>query len=273
MAVTQRHRTVVNPARRFTAKQIAAGFGGKRRQAAAKSSRKAARKNRSGPTRTNKAKPRPAHRRRTVAKAPTRPNLGKILSFSLPKESTVANTKRNRSRKNASSHHRPRKSAKKNPAHRRRTKRNPSMGDLTGLVTSAVFTVAGAVGTKYVTQMVLTTSNTGVMGYFGNLVAAFVLSYGVKMFMKNDRAAAAVLSGGMVQLVLRLINDYTPYGSYVSNLGMGDYTALGNYNSQNFLTPQRLVNGLQSAQLQTYPAGTGMSGCSDLYSMGGGLYA
>lgn len=271
MAVTQRAKTLVNGRRKLSPAQIKAGFGGKRRQSAMKAVRKTARKNKSGPKR-KPVKQATAHRRRSVPKAPTRPNLGKILSFSLPKESTVAATKTNRSRKNRASSHRRAKS-RKNTGHRRRTKRNPSMGDLTGLATTAVFTIAGAVGTKYVTQMILTTSNTGVMGYFGNLVAAFVLSYGVKMFMKNDRAAAAVLSGGIVQLVLRLINDYTPYGSYVSNLGMGDYTALGNYTSQNFLTPQRLVNGLQSAQLQTYN-GTGMSGCNDLYSMGsGGLYA
>lgn len=185
----------------------------------------------------------------------------------------MATTKKNRSRK-AKSNASHRRSTKKNTGHHRRgTKRNPSMGDLTGLATSAVFTIAGAVGTKYLTQMVLTSSNTGVMGYLGNLVSAFLLSWGVKAFMKNDRAAAAVLSGGIVQVVLRLINDYTPFGAYTANLGMGDYSAsgIGNYMPQNFVTPQRLTDGLNSAQLQTY--GGGMAGCSDLYSFNNGLYA
>jgi len=148
------------------------------------------------------------------------------------------------------------------------------MGDLTGLVTNAVFTIAGAVGTKYVTQMVLSDKNTGVMGYLGNLVSAFLLSWGVKAFMKNDRAASAVLAGGIVQVVLRLIADYTPFGQYTANLGMGDYTAsvgMGVYTPQNFLTPQRLVDGLHSAQLQTY-GGAGLSGCCDLYGSQG-LYS
>ena len=295
MAVTQRRKTLVNPARRknagrrrkLSAKQIAAGFGGKRRQSASKHRRRKPAVN------VNRARRKPAARtnhrrrknpglvadyvksaaRRSARRRKTRANLGKIISFSLPKESGMAATKRNRSRKASTHHRRRRRPTQVNRHHRRRTHRNPSMGDLTGLVTSAVFTVAGAVASKYLTQMVLTTSNTGIMGYLGNLVSAFLLSWAVKAFMKNDKAAGAVLAGGMVQVVLRLINDYTPFGQYTSQLGMGDY-GIGNYMPQNFLTPQRLTNGLYSANLQTY-GGAGMSGCgSNLYTMNGsGLYA
>ena len=259
MAVTQRQRTVVNPARRrkLSAKQIKAGFGGKRRQAAVKRHRPAAKHPKS---QTNKA--RPAHRRR-AARPKTRTNLGKIISFSLPKEHSVAKT----SRKNKShrvSHRR--RAAKKNPSHRRRTHRNPSMGDITGLVSTAVFTVAGAVGTQQLTQVVLQTNNTGIMGYFGNLVAAFLLSWGVKAFMKNDKAASAVLAGGFVEIVLRLIADYTPFGSFTSSLGVGDYLA------QNFLTPQRIAYKPHQASLMGATPGTGMGACSSLYT-GSGLYA
>lgn len=263
MAVTQRRKTtVVNSARgggrrKYTAKQIAAGFGGARRKAAMKAHKKA--------SRASKAN-RPSHRPRSKPKVSHRPNLGKIISFSLPKESTtVAGTKKNTGRK-SSSHRSSRRNTKANtgrPRHRRRNA--PSMGDLTGLVTSAVFTIAGAVGTKYITQMVLTTSNTGVMGYFGNLVSAFLLSWGVKAFMKNDRAAAAVLSGGIVQVVLRLIADYTPFGQYTANLGMGDYLA------QNFTVPQRIAFQTHSAQLMP-PTTNGLGSCCGLYS-GSGLYA
>ena len=262
MAVATRYRTVVNPARRkFTAKQVAAGFGGARRKAAAKSSRKRARTNRSGST------ARPAHHRPRTVKRASRPNLGKIISFSLPKELGMATTKRNKSRRKAAPvHHRPRAAAgRKNPGHRRRTRPNPGIGDITGLVTSAVFTIAGAVGTKYITQMVLSTSNTGVMGYFGNLVSAFLLSWGVKAFMKNDTAAAAVLAGGFVQVVLRLIADYTPFGQYTANLGMGDYLAQG------FSTPQRIAYKTHSANLMPVVSG-GLSGCGGLYGCSG-LYA
>ena len=301
MAVTQRRKrsvTLVNPAnrrrkssahrknagrkRKLSPAQIAAGFGGKRRQSASKHRRrkpavKVNRARRKPAARTNRARRSHVvhHRRRraTAKRRAVRANLGKIISFSLPKESGMAATKRNRSRKASTHHRRRRRPTQVNRHHRRRTHRNPSMGDLTGLVTSAVFTVAGAVGSKYLTQMVLTTSNTGIMGYLGNLVSAFLLSWGVKAFMKNDKAAGAVLAGGMVQVVLRLINDYTPFGQYTSQLGMGDY-GIGNYMPQNFLTPQRLTNGLYSANLQTY-GGAGMSGCgSNLYTMNGsGLYA
>ncbi len=136
------------------------------------------------------------------------------------------------------------------------------MGDLAGLASSAVFTIAGAVGTKYLTQMVLTTSNTGVMGYAGNLVSAFLLSWGVKAFMRNDKAAAAVLSGGIVQVVLRLIADYTPFGQYTASLGMGDYL------TQFYVTPQRMKDGMHSAEITMGPTmgGNGLAGC------GGSLY-
>jgi hypothetical protein len=264
MADTQRHRTIVNSARRkYSAKQIAAGFGGARRKAAAKTARKSARKNKSG--HRPKAKANRSHRPRSKPKTAQRKNYGNIISYTLPKESGMAATKANpRSKKKASSHHR--RATKKNTGHRRRTHRNPSMGDLTGLVTSAVFTVAGAVGSKYITQMVLTTSNTGIMGYLGNIVSAFLLSWGVKAFMKNDRAAGAVLAGGFVQVVLRLIADYTPFGQYTSNLGMGDYLA------QSFLVPQRIAYSPHSAQL--IPAGQmGLSGCNSLYTTNSGLYA
>lgn len=270
MAVTQRHRTVVNPARRkLSAKQIAAGFGGKRRQSAMKTTRKAARKNKSGPR--HKPKSTSSHRPRTKPKAhrtKTKPNLGKIISFSLPKESnTVATTKKNKSRKAKSSYHR--KPTKKNTGHRRRTHRNPAMGDIVGLASSAVYTIAGALGSKYLTQMALSSSNTGVMGYFGNFVSAFLLSWGVKAFMKNEKAATAVLSGGILQIVLRLINDYTPYGQYTSSLGMGDYM------TQFYVTPQRMRDGLHSADITMQPTmgGGGLAGCcgDDLYG-GNSLY-
>ncbi len=279
MAVATRRQTVVNSARKnaggrrkLSAKQIAAGFGGKRRQSAAKTKRrkphkaavrKAVRKNRSGPRRKPVAKHRPRTVARRTKRRASRPNLGKIISFSLPKESTsVATTKRNRGRKAHRKSYK--RHTKANTGRRRSTRRNPGMGDITGLATSAVFTIAGAVGTKYLTQMVLTTSNTGVMGYLGNLVSAFLLSWGVKAFMKNDRAAGAVLSGGIVQVVLRLIADYTPFGQYTANLGMGDYLA------QNFTVPQRIAYSPHSAALMS-PSG-GMGSCSTLYS-GANLYA
>ena len=147
------------------------------------------------------------------------------------------------------------------------------MGDVTGLVTSAVFTIAGAVGSKYLTQMVLTTSNTGVMGYLGNIVSAFLLSLGREGIHAQSDCGAAVLSGGFVQVVLRLIADYTPFGQYTANLGMGDYL------TQFYYTPQRLLSSNPHNAMLTMDAtaggaasGPGMGSCS-LYGSGDGLYA
>ena len=170
-------------------------------------------------------------------------------------------TKRNKSRRKSSSH---RKHHRNVGRRRNSARRNPGIGDLTGLVTSAVFTIAGAVGTKYATQAILQSNNTGVMGYVGNLIAAFALSWATKAFMKNTNAAAAVLSGGIVALVLRLIADYTPFGQYTANLGMGDYLV------QNFTVPQRIAYRPHSAQLMS--PGGGMGSCNGLYT-GSSLYA
>src|ERR1700683_4871439 len=116
MADTQRRRTLVNPARRkLSAKQIKAGFGGKRRQTAAKHHKprttpKA--KSNPKPRRKPAAKPKSSgHRKRTTPRRTT-PNVGKIVSYSLPKEfQTVATTKKNRSRKSKSNYRRPKSKA------------------------------------------------------------------------------------------------------------------------------------------------------------------
>lgn len=281
MAVTQRRRSVVNSARRnagrrrkLSAKQIAAGFGGKRRQSAVKASRKTKRKNRAV------AKARPAHRprtapRRKAKRAAARKNTGKIISYVLPKEhSQVANTKRNKSRRRATSHSTKRRASRKNTGHRRRnTRRNPGFADITGIAQTAVFTIAGAVGSKYLTQAVLQDSNTGVMGYFGNAVAAFALSWGVNAFLKNRAMAGAILAGGAVQIVLRLIADFTPFGAYTKDIGMGDWqcAGMGVYTKQNAPLPYRMVDGLNSAQIANYQnyGGAGGMGC---YGYAGDLY-
>lgn len=281
MAVTQRQRTVVNPGRRkLSAKQIKAGFGGKRRQAAAKIRHKPAAKRPKSKSNAPKHRTRTVYKTKTVyrqKKTASRPNLGKIISYTLPKEhSAVAKTTRNnKSHRSSSGPHRSTRHNKPASHHRRRSQRNPSFGDITGLIETAVFTVAGAVGTQQLTQVVLQANNSGVMGYFGNLVAAFLLSWGVKAFMKNDKAAGAVLAGGFVEIVLRLIADYTPFGQYTSNLGVGDYLA------QWYNTPQQLKanvpNWTHSAALATSPtfnlssAGMGACGGSDLYG-GKSLY-
>ena len=111
-------------------------------------------------------------------------------------------------------------------------------------LTQALYIIAGAVGSKLGAQMVLGSKNTGVLGYGANLGAGALLAWGTKAVLKNAAAARAVFAGSVVQVVLRLIADYTPFGQYTAQLGMGDYLA------SNWVTPQRYVDGLHSAQVQ-----------------------
>lgn len=282
MAVTQRRRSVVNSARKnagrrrkLSAKQIAAGFGGKRRQSAAKVTRKAKRKNRAV------AKARPAHRPRTVARRrkakANRKNVGKIILYSLSKEQPkVANTKRNKGRRRASSHTTKRRT-KKNTGHRRRNtgRSNPGLGDLKGLLEQGIFITAGLVGSKYLTQAILQENNTGAMGYVGNAIAGLALSWFAYALTKNKTMASAILGGAAAQIVARAITENSLLGQYSSIVsgGLGDWqcAGMGNYTKQNAPLPYRMVDGLNSAQIanyQNYNSGNGM-GC---YGYAGDLY-
>lgn len=162
-------------------------------------------------------------------------------------------------------------------ARRRNAGRSSGGTGITGLFTNALWLVGGAVGTKMITQLVLGAKNTGIMGYIGNAVTAFGLSLLVGKLLKNPSAGKAVLSGGIVALVLRLLSDYTPLGQYTSAIGMGDYQV------SNWVTPQRYKDALNSAEVEI-PAGWaptviqsaappgGGKGMSDYGGAGGALY-
>lgn len=182
---------------------------------------------------------------------------------------------------------------KANPArHRKHYRRNAATGGggLVPMVTNAVFVVVGALASKLGAQAVLGSNNTGIIGYAGNLAIGAALYMLTEHVMKNRAASSGVIAGTLVQVLLRVINDYTPFGSYVSQLGMGDYQM------QSFVTPQVLVDPYNSAQIMlpngwgapppaaaALPAaaaagggpgglaGTG-SGYGDLYTGRGGLY-
>ena len=144
--------------------------------------------------------------------------------------------KAGRRRRRSSSHSHRRRSNRSNPVmhrvrRRRRSRRagvrrrrsNPGVGRVGGLLGSGLYVVGGAVGTRMITQAVLGAKNTGVLGYGGNVVSAFVLSWGVRKFLRNPHAANMVLVGGFSALAIRLLQDYTPLGKFVNaNLaGMG----------------------------------------------------
>jgi len=174
----------------------------------------------------------------------------------------MAKTKTNRRRRHATRHNRRRHHRRRNPGsvsvtrfnrrhHHRRYRRNPGgAGRLVDLGMTALFTVVGAVGSKLGTQMLLGANNVGLIGYAGNAAVGGVLWFIAEKFVHNKAAANGMIAGTAVQIVIRLINDYTPFGQYVSNLGVGDYQA------QAFVTPQVLVDPYNSAQI-SIPAGWG----------------
>jgi hypothetical protein len=124
------------------------------------------------------------------------------------------------------------------------------MGGIGPMFTNAVFVIVGALGSKLGAQAVLGTNNVGVVGYAGNAATGAVLWFLAEKVMKNRAAANGIIAGTLVQILLRVINDYTPFGSYVANLGMGDYQM------QSFVTPQVLVDPYKNANIQI-PAGWG----------------
>ena len=153
-----------------------------------------------------------------------------------------------------------------NRHHRRR---NPGDTGIGALFTNAVFVIVGALGSKLGAQAVLGTNNVGVVGYAGNAATGAVLWFLAEKVMKNRTAANGIVAGTIVQIILRVINDYTPFGSYVANLGMGDYQM------QSFVTPQVLVNPMQNANIQIPPGwggggGPAMSATAGVRQMRGG---
>jgi hypothetical protein len=188
-----------------------------------------------------------------------RSNFGQIVGFTLGnpgRKGSMAKTKKKRSHGGS---HRPKgygKSAyKRNPGrfgrHSHHTKKyrrhNPGLGQIGPLFTNAVFVIVGAVGSKLGAQMILGSNNVGLVGYAGNAAVGGVLWFVAEKMMKSRQAAVGVLAGTAVQIVLRLINDYTPFGQYISSLGMGDYQM------QSFVTPQVLVDPWHSAEVAIPP--------------------
>ena len=199
-------------------------------------------------------------------------------------------TKKKKKSWSASHHHKAGTKGKRNPGrkystkiNRRRSHRNPMGFNLSDLVQSGIFGTVGAVGSKLLTQVVLGASNTGIMGYLGNAVAGVALGITADKVLKNPKAAFAIYVGTAIQLVLRAITDFTPYGQAVALTGVGDYQV------SNFVTPQRYVDALHGAMIEI-PAGfgpgapmaiqsagvpadhaSGVSGMS-IYGSGGSIY-
>ena len=285
MALAAKRRVVVNAGRRtkrnrprqLTAKQIkffgtpAQKAALKRRRTTSHSSKRAVRKT------VNRA--RSYHRPR---KAPARKNPGEILSLVLnpggrKKGTTMAakSSKRSRAarraylrRMRAKANPRPRhrrRTVRANPAPRRRRRansghrrrynrrRNPGMSSGGGFshdIMQAVAAFGGYFGSKLATQLVMGSGNTGVAGYMGNAAATAALAIIAGVFPPTKKLVTMIVAGGAIQIIARVLSDNTAFGTLTSQLGVGDYQM------QNFVTPQRLTDPLNSAAIEI-PSGWG----------------
>ena len=174
--------------------------------------------------------------------------------------------RRRRSAAKTNPHHRRRRRAMSNPAprrsrrrnytrHRRRSngrRRNPGNAQF---MQGVLFLVGGGVGffgSKALTQMVMQSNNTGITGYFGNAAATAALAVIAHVLPPTKKFGPAIIAGGVLQILYRVLTDNTQLGTVLSSAGMGDYQM------QNFVTPQRLVDPLNSAQIEI-PTGWGAS--------------
>ena len=269
MAETERRRIIANRGRRrLTAKQIRF-FGTPAQKAALKASR---RRNRSAGTR----KRHKIHRR--ARRAAVKRNAGEIVGYTLANtgakrkrrktatkgNQAMAKPKRARRRSAGSGtrkqHRRRRYATRRNTGHRthrrrsvmrhhRRYRRNIGMGAGLGpLVTKSAFALAGAAASKIIPQVLLGTTNTGWIGYLANAGTGFALWLLAEKVLKNRNAAEGIAIGTAVQILDRILNDMTPFGTYLAGAGFGDYQA------QAYLTPQVLVDPYNSARIRM-PAG------------------
>ena len=124
--------------------------------------------------------------------------------------------------------------------HHRRRLHNPAGYRWSDLFVLGGGALVGSALSSAGTQLVLGTSNTGAMGYVGNLAATLVLSWLGGMVTRNRAFPAGILAGGIGSLMRRIIADYSLLGGSSAQLGMGDYMV------SNWVTPQRLASDFRS---------------------------
>lgn len=169
----------------------------------------------------------------------------------------MARTRRktNRRRKNAAGSTRRHSRRRMNTRHRRRS--NPGGAVVKDWLSLGAGAVVGGVGATQLPQLVLSTSNTGAIGYLANMAATGILAAAAHMLMKGNKAlVAGIIAGGVGATIKRIIGDYSLLGSYGASLGMGDY--LTNLNPQyTFLPTQSTAAPSTAAPVAVNVAGAG----------------
>lgn len=184
------------------------------------------------PQRPNKATRRPkvakgggakrTHRKRT------RKNPGQLISLGLvnPEKKRTAMQRKSKTTKKRA----PRKS---NPLFAKRTvkktrRRNPStMRKPFDLAKLSLTALVGLVATRQIPQMLLTSKNTGWLGYAANFGTAALAGALVGKFYNKD-AGKFVFIGGSIYTASRILTEqFSPIGKYFSLTGVGDAQAAG----------------------------------------------
>jgi hypothetical protein len=171
--------------------------------------------------------------------------------------------------------------------YRRRNVAFLSTRGLIGGLEKGAYIAGGAVLSRWLTQMVLGSGNTGFMGYAGNALAGGLLSFGFDAVRRGS--GEYVFYGTMAGIVMRVIQDNTPLGKYFNlsgvDSGMGaiipaNYAAPAIYTGQNAMV--RVPNGWGPGAMPAAPAvpasaagavvrgGMGAPVGRGLYSTGGG---
>ena len=103
---------------------------------------------------------------------------------------------------------------------RRNYRRNAVMSvhGVTGILERGTYVAAGAVLSRWLTQMVLGSANTGFMGYAANALAGGVLSLGADAIRKGS--GEFILYGTAAGIVQRFLQDQTPLGKYFNLSGV-----------------------------------------------------
>jgi hypothetical protein len=168
----------------------------------------------------------PHKRRKNNSRRRSRRNPGEVL--------IVANPRKHRSSRRRSRA----KSRKSNPrmskrfSFRRRHSRRRNPSGIAGFNTNELLKLAlgagaGVVGSKYLTQMVLGSNNSGPTGYGGQAVATLALGWLAHKFVGKD-AATGVVAGGLGALALRIFQEQVSgTSSSMSGLGDPDMASLG----------------------------------------------
>jgi hypothetical protein len=239
---------IANPARkrnrrkgpkRMTAKQKRY-FGTKRQRAALKHKRNSPKKRHNSPrkhaARTRSA-PRKRNRKRTQHRKRTNP--GAIYALVNPAKGKHRMAKSRKHHKKASGKSSA-GSRRRNPSRRHSYRRHRNPGQVGNWLQLGVGAVVGGVGATTLPNLVLSSSNTGVLGYAGTLAATGLLAWAGHAFVKKPMVTSGIIAGGVGALIRRVIQDYSLLGSYTSSLGMGDIIT-----DFQFGTPQTIAGGMR----------------------------